>query len=537
MKHNRLLISIACIGMLLSSFASCANKEPIVNKHPETKPDKPLDDKDDNLPEPGAKERYSPSAKNTYYYPIELEISTSNTAAESRTWKPAKARVLNYMADFTPDETIDTYKSKTNKYGSSTELPKQTATGRFYVKKIDGRWWIVDPEGYLHHHRGVNSIRPGTSADNLARFNKKFASIQTWMIITNVELRNIGFHGAGAFSKDYYADFITYNNSQGTPYILTPSFGFLARFKEQKVGSWPGNDSNNKAGLILHKDWESWCKQYVKTDLAPYKNDPHTLGIFSDNEIYFTHYGTGEDNRIIPRLLKTTGYTYDATKQWCVDNGIDPNNTSQIRLMANNYKFAAYLAEKYYKAVSEAIKSFDPGMLYLGSRLHGEPRLSKEVWAAAGKYCDIISVNYYGDWSADLVANDGERVPGKASRGHALLWETWSGGKPFLVTEFYTKGIEDSQLNNMSGAGFAVKNEAARAYAYQHFTLGLLEAPNCVGWHWFKYQDDEPEDNDNMGANKGIYDRNFTMFPYLGRYMKELNVNVSDLIKYFDDQK
>ena len=335
----------------------------------------------------------------------------------------------------------------------------------------------------------------------------------------------------------YYDDFIEYNSTHNdTPYILTPSFSFLSQFKEKKSISYPGGNSDYKIGLVLHSEWSSWCKEYVKTALAPYKNDPNTLGIFSDNEIFFTHADEGEDNRIIPRMLATSGYTYNATVQWCVDNGINPNNKTQIRNWANNCKFAGFLADKYYKAVAEAIKAFDPGMLYLGSRLHGVPKQTKEIWEAAGKYCDIISVNYYGDWSVDLKAYDGERCPGKPANGYIPLWETWSGGKPFLVTEFYTKGTIDSELNNLHGAGFSVKDQAARAYSYQHFTLGLLEATNCVGWHWFKYQDDEPEDNDNRGANKGLYDKNFTMYQYLGRYMKELNVNVYDLIMFFDAQ-
>lgn len=153
-----------------------------------------------------------------------------------------------------------------------------------------------------------------------------------------------------------------------------------------------------------------------------------------------------------------------------------------------NTEFAGRLAEIYYKGVREAIDAFDPGMMYLGTRLHGTPKYMKNVVEACGKYCDIVSINYYSRWSPELDT-------------YVQDWATWAG-KPFLVTEFYTKGTEDSDLNNLSGAGFSVPRQEDRAYAYQHFTLGLLEAKNCVGWHWFKYQDDDGNDNTGKPANK-----------------------------------
>ena len=105
-------------------------------------------------------------------------------------------------------------------------------------------------------------------------------------------------------------------------------------------------------------------------------------------------------------------------------------------------------------------------MMYLGTRLHGTPKYMKDVVAAAGKYCDIISIKYYSRWSPELDS-------------YVKNWGEWTDA-PFLVTEFYTKG-QDSDLNNLSGAGFTVPTQNDRAYAYQHFTLGLLEAKNCVG--------------------------------------------------------
>ena len=128
--------------------------------------------------------------------------------------------------------------------------------------------------------------------------------------------------------------------------------------------------------------------------------------------------------------------------------------------------------------------------------------------------------NYYSRWNPELTTAIAD-------------WANWAD-KPFLVSGFYTKGVEDSDMNNHSGAGYSVPTQNERAYAYQHFTLGLFEAKNCIGWHWFKYQDDDGTDNSSKPANKGLYDNSYQLFPYLSFFARKLNFNAYDLIQYFD---
>ena len=54
-------------------------------------------------------------------------------------------------------------------------------------------------------------------------------------------------------------------------------------------------------------------------------------------------------------------------------------------------------------------------------------------------------------------------------------WKNQAGGTPFMVTEFYTKG-EDTKLDNSSGAGFVVRDQQNRGFAYQHFYLGTARS-------------------------------------------------------------
>ena len=125
-----------CLAWISITLCGC-EKTPQVKPHKpgsETKPDI----EDNTLPERGELTKYSPSKKTTFYYPIMVDCYNSTKYVEGQfnsNFTPMKARVLANMQGFTADETSDTYKQKTNKYGSSTLLPRQTATGRLYLKK------------------------------------------------------------------------------------------------------------------------------------------------------------------------------------------------------------------------------------------------------------------------------------------------------------------------------------------------------------------------------------------------------------------
>jgi hypothetical protein len=68
-----------------------------------------------------------------------------------------------------------------------------------------------------------------------------------------------------------------------------------------------------------------------------------------------------------------------------------------------------------------------------------------------------------------------------------------------------------------------------------------LKAKNCVGWHWFRYQDNDPNDtkadDSNKDSNKGIYSINYQPYKMLADKMQQLNENVYGLISYFDHLK
>ena len=163
--------------------------------------------------------------------------------------------------------------------------------------------------------------------------------------------------------------------------------------------------------------------------------------------------------------------------------------------------------------------------MYLGSRLHSSAKNNKFIFASAEPYVDVISINYYGYW--------------QPQQKDISDWVNWSN-KPFFITEFYTKA-EDSGMPNVSGAGWLVKTQLDRGIHYQNFTMQLLMAKNCVGWHWFRYQDNDPNDPtadpSNNDSNKGLVNTQYQVYETLAEKMKSINDNKYQIIKYFDRKR
>ena len=471
----------------------------------------------DDLPTPGEMIPYEESLIDRPYRPIVVKYASGYPPVSS--WKQANTRLLAYMYGYERQiSTYEEYSAVTDEYGGYTAGSVQPATGRFYVKQLGDRWWIIDPHGYPYYLRGVASFRKGTSDRNQKAWNQRFGNDDNWVSVTRNELARIGVHATGAFgSNGAYGIQQSYNAAHpSTPFPLAPSFGFLSQFRSQKNHAYADGNSANAIGLVLYDDWGAFCEEYMRSSaFKPYVGDPNTFGFFSDNEIDFS----SQNSSLLRRFLDIKDHTDIA--YLTAQSFMEEKKTSTVT-DALNSEFAGRLAERYYRGVREALDKVDPQLLYLGTRLHGTPKYLEGVVRAAGKYCDIVSINYYSRWSPEGTS-------------YIPQWAAWAG-KPFLVSEFYTKGVEDSDLNNGSGAGFCVPTQKERAYAYQHFTLGLLEAKNCVGWYWFKYQDDDGSDNSGKPANKGIYDNYYQQFPYLSQLMREINYNVYNIIEYFDAQ-
>ncbi|MBB3700758.1 hypothetical protein KMW28_19245 [Flammeovirga yaeyamensis] len=405
--------------------------------------------------------------------------------------------------------------TKLDKYGGEIEQ-KFESTGYFRTQKIDGRWWIIDPLGHKYIHKAVNSINKGKSDRNKEAFRTLYATTSNWMEATADLLWQNGFNGMGSWSN--YKAIQTNNSEKGTHISYTVNLSLMGKYGKKRGGTYavPGHlGYPNNAPFIFDKGFEEFCFEFVKNELPKYKNDDNLLGYFTDNEMPFKR-------NILDGYLKNdpSDEGYIAAKNWLEENSISKGEIDD----AIRDQFLAYTISTYMEVVTNAIKAVDPNHLILGIRLYTSEKNNESFMTAYGKYVDVVSVNYYHRWTPKQEEmND---------------WEKWTQ-KPFMITEWYTKS-DDTGLPNNAGAGWVVKTQNDRGLFYQNYTLGLMKNKNCVGWHWFKYIDNDPTmknaELSNTDSNKGIIDYKYEPYQDLMIKMKDLNERVYALIQSFDQE-
>lgn len=444
--------------------------------------------------------------------PIYTQVKARKNA-DSPDWNTYTAKTIDKLPRFSPkkDPEISNYGGwKTN---------KTTGTGFFKVEKKDNRWWIIDPDGYPFIHKGVAVFRAGSSDAQLAAMKNKYGTEENWVKQESQFLKDNGFNGTGAWSN------VDLMRQSSIPLVYTVIVSPMGAYKsahlkkfggKYEAAGWQGYRYD--LAMVFDPEFDGFIEKTISS-IAKYATDKYLLGYFTDNELPWK-------NDALDRHLKFLGKTeagYIAAKKWLDERkGKDASIadiTSEDRLA-----FSGFYFETYLKKVAAAVRKYDPNHLYLGCRFNQEKEelTNPEIFKVAGKYMDIVSINHYRKWepTASSMAN----------------WTTWSG-KPFIITEWYTKG-EDSGLPNKTGAGWNVPTQQDRGYFYQNFVIELLKSKACVGWHWFTYQDNDPlnlkTDPSNRDSNKGIVNSNFMPYTPLLDNMKTLNTHVYELIKYLD---
>ena len=429
-------------------------------------------------------------------------------------WITYNAKTLAYLKNFKPQNEPDL-----NSYGS-WKVNQQKSTGFFRTQKISNRWWIIDPDGYPNINKGVAVFRPFSSDNQEKAMKEKYGSAEQWYKQESEFLRSQGFNGTGAWSD---VDLI--RNSE-KPIVYTVIANAMGSYKAEhlkrfggkyKTAGWQGYRFD--LVMVFDPEFEDYCDTAFKA-VAKYKDDKYLLGYYSDNEL---PWKTDALDISLKNLAKDEP-GYIAAKKWLDERKNKDADLTDIT-QEDRFAFSGFYFETYMKKVTASLKKYDPNHMYLGCRFNQQENqelTNPEIFKVAGKYMDVISINHYRKWEPDAVQMNN--------------WEKWSC-KPFLITEWYIKG-EDSGLKNNTGAGWLVKTQQDRGYFYQNFVLNLLKSKNCVGWHWFTYQDNDPKnlktDSSNRDSNKGIVDSHLNHYEPLLKQMKILNDQIFNVINYYD---
>jgi hypothetical protein len=421
-------------------------------------------------------------------------------------WTSRPTQILARLDGFTPRGPRGL-----GRYGGLADS-KNGATGFFRVQKVRDRWWLIDPDGLLYQSKGIASVVPGAGARATTALGRSFGSQARWADSTASLFRSWGFNSAGAWSAGSAL------SRSAQPMAYAPIWNFMSAYGAKRGGltQQPGHAGYpNNAIFVFDPAFADFCETHAR-QLDAGKNDPWLLGHFSDNEL---PWPVDALQQYLDLPASEPGHL--AAQAW-LNARKGRTATAADILPADAEAFQGYQADRYFSIVSKAIRKHDPNHLYLGSRFHGHTLADSIVVAAAGPYLDAIGFNWYGSWTPDA--------------GRMASWERWSG-KPFLITEWYAKGADAVGLANTSGAGWLVRTQKDRGNYYQNFALGLLRSKACLGWHWFKYQDNDPEeggDPSNQDSNKGVVDIFYRPYPELVAAMQALNGESYSLAEFFD---
>ena len=388
-----------------------------------------------------------------------------------------------------------------SKFGGWREGPRFKATGSFYPKKYDGKWYLADPEGYLFWSNGINCVRAetyGTLVEGRERFFAGLPEAGTpcsaffhnteryggkhlaynfaaanllrkygpdWrdlhLGLTGKRLASWGFNTVGNWS-DYagkIADF---------PYVLTLEHAC------RSSGGWR-DDPFDPA----HRENIEQALQSGRYDAAI--RDPYCIGFFSGNELPWSDPVTYAGNLLREKKSPARSALTDALKRkfgkieqlnTVLDTAFDswreleenpvkalPDLTPIEAECRNFYRTAL---EHYFRPIRDMIRRYAPGKLYLGVRFMHYPDIT--LGEVAADFCDVVSMNRYSYDESEM------RIPGR--------------DVPILVTEFHFGALDRGMFHpGLRWGG----DQQDVAWCYTEYMKALLRNPACVGGHWFQY--------------------------------------------------
>ncbi len=446
-----------------------------------------------------------------------------------------------------------------SRYGGWTAGPKLKATGFFRVEKVDGRWWMVDPEGNLYWSHGVVRVTPScgvTPLDGRKFYFEylppadsplaEFYTTNDQLLRPYYEARNIketyDFSAANIYRKygegwrDKYADMIhkrlscwgitTIANSSDKSICLMDKTPYADRIEIKSQ-----NIEGSVSGWWKFKDpFNPEFKADARRQLLERKkemDDPWCIGYFVDNEIMWgTETSLAEwclmspasqpaKKEMISRLKKKYGGIETLNSTW------GGNYASWEALSASTeappagskedcVEFSEAVVDAYFKNTREAFKSVAPNKLYMGCRfaVMGNCAYNPRVLKIAAKYCDVLSFNIYRRELDTFILPEGIDLP-------VMIGEFHFGA---LDRGLYHTGL------------IATASQEERATAYRVYLGSALRHPNIVGTHWHQFSDQAVTGRfDGENFQVGFTDICDTPYPETISAVKEIGYNMYNM--------
>lgn len=373
------------------------------------------------------------------------------------------------------------------------------ATGFFRTEKIDGRWWFVDPDGYLFLSVGVDCVSPGRSG-NAKEIDKRR---NMYKVLPPEEFASSGRRQRNVSDQqeqptDYHFGQWNLFRRYGEGYKEKANQSIINRMDKwgvNTIGNWSSGEimaMNKKAYMLSMRtagmerglmgladvyapDFRTRMEESLSASVSISKNNPWLIGYFVGNEPAWLD----QEARLCDIILKGD----DRPIKTELKNFLEEGDTPERR---KEFIFSTFRI--FLSTVREFQKKYDPNHLNLGIRFGNIRNIDEELLKICKESFDVLSFNCY-----DLY-------PRKEMLDRALE----IADLPMIIGEYHFGTVDRGMAQSL----WQVDSQEERGVAYRYYTEQGYSHPGLVGTAYFQWcdQDLTGRRNDGENYNCGLVD-------------------------------
>lgn len=390
-----------------------------------------------------------------------------------------------------------------SRYGGYLQ-EKVKGTGFFRIEKIDGRWWFVDPDGYLFLSHGVDCVNPGRggSANNLDKRAGMFKELPPEQFRRSFQDRQSASYGDWNLYRRYGEDFREKANAAVIKRMDRWGLNTIANWssadvyeqnkKAYTLGLHGLGIDGNLMGLadVYAPDFAAKMDSSMNTYLPVNKNNPWVIGYFVGNEPAWL----GQEVRLCDLILEGEPRPIKTELEQYLQDGNTPERKKEFIYETFN---------TFLQTVKTTMKRYDPNHLNLGIRFGNLNELDEELMEICRNAFDILSFNCY-----DLK-------PGTEMMDRALRLTDM----PMIIGEYHFGTVDRGMAQSL----WQVENQEQRGVAYRYYTEQGYSHPGLIGTAYFQWCDQElmGRASDGENYNCGLIDVTDRPYKYQVEAMME----------------
>ena len=376
-------------------------------------------------------------------------------------------------------------------------------TGFFRVEKVDGRWWFVDPEGYLFLSHGVDCVNSG-GGGNTRDLDKRKNMIKE-LPPEQFRQSNRGRESASFGTWNLYRRFGENFREKANEMIIKR----MDKWGLNTIANWSNAavySLNKKAytlqlrGLAMDGNLMGLADVYApgfadKMDsamsayLPENKDNQWVIGYFVGNEPSWLQ----QEARLCDLILAGEARPIKTELEKFLTDGNTPERKKE---------FIYKTFDIFLQTVKNTMKKYDPNHLNLGIRFGNLNELDEKLMDICRNAFDILSFNCY------------ELRPGKEMMDRALRLVDM----PMIIGEYHFGTVDRGMAQSL----WQVNSQQERGVAYRYYTEQAYSHPGMIGTAYFQWCDqDLIGRGDGENYNCGLIDVTDRPYKYQVEAMME----------------